>query len=177
MTTYAGIGSRATPPKILAEMETIAAEFARAHWVLRSGHAPGADQAFERGAGGRAEVYLPWPSFEAQVRVQSDHLIDHPSKAAHELAAEHHPNWLNLKQGPRQLHARNGHQILGQELDSPAACVICWTSNGSLDGADWEATGGTGQALRIAAAHGVPVFNLAVDGHFDEALGMIFMDH
>jgi len=46
---YAGIGSRKTPPDILALMEACAYKLARYGWNLRSGGAPGADQAFERG--------------------------------------------------------------------------------------------------------------------------------
>jgi hypothetical protein len=37
---------------------------------------------------------------------------------------------------------------------------LCWTPDGSLDG-QGRRVGGTGQALRIAHHHGIPVFNLA----------------
>ncbi|MBB6125422.1 DUF736 family protein [Sphingobium subterraneum] len=47
---------------------------------------------------------------------------------------------------------RNVFQVLGPVLDAPADFVLCWTADG-------EASGGTGQAIRIAAAHGVPVYN------------------
>ena len=40
---YTGIGSRKTPPGILAQMSELAAFLARSGWVLRSGGAPGAD--------------------------------------------------------------------------------------------------------------------------------------
>ena len=43
--------------------------------------------------------------------------------------------------------------MLGPKLDAPSDFVLCWTEDG-------EASGGTGQAMRIAAAHGVPVYNL-----------------
>lgn len=49
-------------------------------------------------------------------------------------------------------------------LDDPAAFVLCWTPDGSLDGTGSD-TGGTGQALRIAAAYDVPVFNLQRPDH------------
>jgi hypothetical protein len=42
--------------------------------------------------------------------------------------------------------------------------VLCWTANGSTDGLQRD-TGGTGQALRIAAAHGIQIFNLAGPNH------------
>ena len=48
---YAGIGARATPPEILNLMTRAAFALTKRGYVLRSGHAIGADSAFERGAG------------------------------------------------------------------------------------------------------------------------------
>lgn len=45
--TYAGVGSRETPPEILAEMTKIANELAAKKYKLQSGGAIGADMAFE----------------------------------------------------------------------------------------------------------------------------------
>ena len=56
---YAGIGSRRTPAAMLVVCEQIAHALAQRGWRLRTGHAPGADQAFERGAGTLADVFLP----------------------------------------------------------------------------------------------------------------------
>jgi hypothetical protein len=42
--------------------------------------------------------------------------------------------------------------VLGHDLRSPSRFVVCWTADG-------RATGGTGQAIRIAEAYAVPVFN------------------
>lgn len=64
---YTGVGSRETPEPALALIERVAKKLAADRWTLRSGHAPGADQAFERGAAHRAEIYLPWPDFESDV--------------------------------------------------------------------------------------------------------------
>ena len=58
-----------------------------------------------------------------------------------------------------------GHyQILGMGCKSPSAMVVCWTPDGST-GITTARTGGTGQALRIAFAHGVPIFNLQRRDH------------
>jgi hypothetical protein len=54
--------------------------------------------------------------------------------------------------------------VLGPDLAVPATLVVCWTQDGSVDGADPRA-GGTGQALRIAHHHGVPVLNLSRPAH------------
>jgi hypothetical protein len=54
--------------------------------------------------------------------------------------------------------------VLGAGLDRPSDFVLCWTADGSTDGAA-RSTGGTGQALRTAAAFGVPVLNLRRPEH------------
>lgn len=164
---YAGIGSRETPAMdkhfhstdVLLLMERIASTLAKAGHTLRSGCAPGADQAFERGAlavGGRTELYLPWSWFEGR----SPDLVhlSRPTPRAYEIAAQHHPNWRKLRQHARALHARNVHQILGVDCTTPARFVVCWTPGAAE-------VGGTGQALRIAAACGVPVWNLQRADH------------
>jgi predicted Rossmann fold nucleotide-binding protein DprA/Smf involved in DNA uptake len=60
---YAGVGSRQTPENILHLMTRIAMRMAELGWVLRSGGAKGADYAFEKGAGDKKEIYLPWRGF------------------------------------------------------------------------------------------------------------------
>lgn len=149
-------------------------------WILRTGGAPGADQAFQDGAAnadGAIELYLPWESFEAAslapIITAETWIWREPSPAALELAAQHHPAWERLKQGVRKLHARNCHQILGGELNYRVDVVICWTPDGSLDGRGPD-TGGTGMALRVARACGSPlVINLARPEHFDFAMKAI----
>jgi hypothetical protein len=168
--TYAGIGSRKTPPELLELMTQIAGALAAKGWILRTGMADGADQAFYRGARehGPVELYLPWPSFEANARhptgPSNEFVLGRPSAGAHEMAAGFHPAWSRLSSGVRHLHARNCHQVLGRDLNAPARFVVCWTPDGSLDGRG-QRVGGTGQALRIAHHHGISVFNLARPEH------------
>lgn len=154
---YAGVGSRATPPPVLRLMEDLARKLGWLGFRLRTGGAEGADQAFERGAPfGTVDLFLPWPGF----RGASLPLLDKPSEAAYRVAAEAHPGWRNLDNVVRALLARDAHQVLGASMGSPAAFVLCWTRDGATK-ATTRATGGTGQAIRIAAMHDVPVFNLA----------------
>jgi hypothetical protein len=175
---YAGIGPRDAPPSALATMEAIGAKLAGAGWMLRTGLSPGADQAFyagARAAGGRVELYLPWPSFEAHVDRGDDariRVVSRPSEDACALAARFHPSWDSLAMPERLLLARDGHQVLGADLDTPARLAICWTADGSIDGAGSE-SGGTGQTLRIAHHHGVPVLNLARPQHAERASGLL----
>ena len=155
---YAGIGSRETPLDVLSLMTDIAIELANYGFTLRSGGADGADSAFEIGAGdGRLvkEIYLPWAGFNGS----RSHLYLWPTPdlqaEAETIAARHHPAWERCSQGARKMHTRNVAQVLGEYLNQPALCVICWTPNGS-------GTGGTGQALRIAKTYGVPIFDLGL---------------
>lgn len=165
--TYAGIGARETPEDVLELMERIAERMARKGWVLRTGMSPGADRAFYRGArraGGRMELYLPWRGFEAEAWEGDEDgracVYESSSEEAYELAAKHHPNWEEQSAQAKKLLARDGHQVLGIDLKSPAKLVVCWTPDGDKDGSGAR-SGGTGQALRIAKAMGVPVLNLA----------------
>lgn len=143
MKTYAGIGSRKTPESILGIMRMIGNALAHKGYTLRSGHARGADTAFETAAayaGGLTEIYR-----SEDVRPE---WLEH--------AAHFHPNWPACTYEARMLHARNSAIVLGPELNDRADFIVCWTPAGAI-------TGGTGQALRIAAKYKIDVYNLALD--------------
>jgi len=170
MDRYAGIGSRDTPADICALMTRIAIRLDRGGWTLRSGGAEKADEAFDHCVT-RAEIYLPWPRFTEK----SNRMHPLPSGPnvivrssipleAFAIAEKHHPNWMNLRDSHQRLHTRNVPQILGNDCKSPVAFVVCWTPDGST-GITTPKTRGTGQALRIAHAHGIPIFNLQREDH------------
>src|SRR5687768_6077225 len=122
-------------------MERIGERLAERGWILRSGGAPGADQAFYKGAQLYAEKapvenYLPWDGFEVFWKHEPSHFVARaePTKEAYVVAQAFHPNWFALKQGGRKLMARNSHQVMGYDLDEPADCIICWTKDGKLQG-------------------------------------------
>jgi len=147
---YAGIGSRETPPEILNYFTLLAKYLAKHKYVLRSGGARGADKAFEAGcdaANGQKEIYLPWKGFEGS---DSPLIVSDPN--AFIIASKYHPKWMSLSAGAKKLQARNTHQVLGWDLNTPSDFIICWTRNGS-------GAGGTGQAIRIAEAYNIPVFD------------------
>jgi hypothetical protein len=148
--TYAGIGARKTPDNILKEMTKIAAFLEKYGYTLRSGAAPGADSAFELGvtSSDNCEIFLPWPKFAS-----SSSKFSKPSQDARNVAALFHPAWMKLSDAVKKLMARNSHQVLGQSLQEHSDFVVCWTPDG-------KASGGTGQAIRIADGHSIPVFNL-----------------
>lgn len=152
--TYAGIGPRKTPPGVCETMTEIASNLSSSGWLLRSGHAHGADQAFEAGAGDM-EIYLPWEGFNGARSNGRDtgYLEVTPTQA--EIAIRHHPAWDRCSDGAQMLLARNVPIILGQDLDDPVDCVITW-----LPKPDYK--GGTRHALKIASTYGVPVFNIKI---------------
>lgn len=161
--SYTGIGARRTPSDVLVLMRSLAARLPQAGWVLRSGGADGADRAFEEGA---ASVDGEWETYRADGGWcgLADLTPGGPTAGAFELAARVHPAWARCSDRVRALHARNCHEILGPDLSEPVRFIVCWTPDRSLDGASREA-GGTGQALRVAALHSIPVFNLRRPDH------------
>lgn len=151
---YAGIGSRETPKEIMEIMSRIATHLEVDGYTLRSGGAPGADTAFSEGCM-RKQIFVPWRGFQ---NLPMTHEIPFE---AYNIAAEHHPIWPALKPGLQKLMARNTLQILGPTCNDPSEFVLCWTQDGITDGKRTSRrTGGTGQALRVAAAHNVPIYNL-----------------
>lgn len=158
MNKFAGIGSRETPVWALKLCRFIAIKLAEDGWLLRSGGAPGADKAFEGGCSsvkGKKEIYLPWSGFEGNPSPL--HTITEEAKA---MALKFHPapHVLEARQGLWKLMARNCYQVLGQRLNDPVKMVVCYTKLGA-------GQGGTGQALRIAKFHQIPIFDL---GDLDE---------
>ena len=150
MNYYTGIGSRETPIEILKLFTQIGKFLANKNYILRSGHAEGADSAFEYGCtmvNGQKEIYLPWKGFG-----DSDSKLIVKDNKAFEIAEKFHPYWHNLSQGAKKLQARNSHQVLGQDFNTPTRFVICWTKKG-------KGQGGTGQAIRIARYYNIPIFD------------------
>lgn len=126
-------------------------------WWLRSGGAKGADQAFEAGASGKADIYLPWPGFESKQIGK----LTRPTKLAYRIASDHHPVWFRLQAGVRALLARDVHQVLGDDCRSPSEFIVCWTPDGATTSEETSiSTGGTGLAIRVADTYRIPVWNL-----------------
>lgn len=156
MKIYTGIGSRDTPDDVLTTMRTFGLLFANKGYTLRSGHAPGADMAFEEGcdmARGSKEIYLPWPKFNGADGSGKGYCVPFFTPELVSFAGTYHPNWSACSMSNKKLLSRNACQVLGLLLNRPTEFVVCWTPGGL-------AGGGTGQAIRIAQAHDIPVFDL-----------------
>jgi len=157
---YAGIGARKTPSDIQDIMTEIARKFEAEDWILRSGGAAGADQAFERGVFNPSamQIYLPNDRpFQGHIPGQRPGWINYQTLPgalqAQQLVNKFHPAPDRLSPYARHLMARNAMQTLGPNLKQPSSLVVAWTPGG-------EVTGGTGQALRLADSYGIPIRNL-----------------
>lgn len=156
MKYYAGIGSREAPKDLKPLIYKIVNELNELGYILRSGGAVGADSFFETNAI-ETEIILPWKGYNDN---QSP-LYDLDTKESWKLAEKYHPNWNALPTSVKKLMSRNGNQVLGLDLKTPVEFIVCWTKDG-------KASGGTGQALRIAKAYNIPVFNLYHENAYRE---------
>jgi hypothetical protein len=132
-------------------MESIAKHLSKDKLILRSGGAPGADSAFEQGShSSLKEIYLPWELFN-----NNKSSLTSPDPKAFEIAKQVHPCWNKCSGAAKKLHARNVHQILGKDLNSPVSFVIYWaeTKNGLVQG-------GTATAVHLAKNLNIPTHNL-----------------
>ena len=169
---YAGIGSRETPDNIFKLMTEIASILEDKDYILRSGAATGADTAFEVGVKDYRNMvlYLPKEPFNDHTQYTPGciYITDRSHPVDYQKGYESiiiHPQGFGLKLGPRNMMIRNYFQIFGHEGAERSSFVICWTpdgANGTTILTSRE-TGGSGQAIRHAAAHNIPVYNLNSD--------------
>ena len=149
----AGIGSRETPEHICDEMIKIGQWAKKQNIIIHSGHAEGADYAFEQGAEQNCIVFLPWASFNAAVPVLGQKTVILRSDPLTEYVKKYHGGWHNLTYGGWALMSRNVHQVLGPTLKEIVDVVVCWQKK----------KGGTEFALNIARDLNIPIINMAED--------------
>lgn len=151
-----GIGSRETPDYVCARFVEMGAEARERGWWVRSGHADGADYAFEQGALDHCIVYMPWMTFNKDKPIlgkpRSQELKDEVLK----IVYKHEPYAEKLSNGVKLIKSRNVYQVLGENLQTPSDVVVCWTEEGQI-------VGGTGLAIKIAMANDIPVLNVGDD--------------
>lgn len=162
----AGIGSRQTPKEVLEAFEQFArrASYGPYGAWFRSGHADGADYAFEKGARTKCIVYLPWDGFNHDLpilgKAQALNFVD---EDALRLVMDHEPYAGNCSNGVKLLKCRNVFQILGREMCRKSDLVVCWTPGGN-------ASGGTGLAIKLARRNDIPVIDVGSYKNVNEKL-------
>ena len=147
---FAGIGSQETPPDILELMKKISAQMYQKGHILRSGHAEGADLAFESQYPDNKEIFVARDATAEGI----------------ELASQFHPAWNRCNEYARKLHGRNSMIILGKNLDTPVDFVVAWTKKGQF-------VGGTGLGLRMAYKREIPIYNLFFENDYTRLMEMI----
>jgi predicted Rossmann-fold nucleotide-binding protein len=156
---YAGIGSRRLSGSELKRCREIGKQMARDGWILRTGGAEGADQAFAEGAllaGGRVIICLPWSSYEKKwVEWAKRHGAEVEVLGSRDFEAwdsvdQYHPAVSRLSRGVRALHARNFVIFRGTEL-----CIAAPKKD------RYGRYGGTGQGMRIAEDRGIEIQGLS----------------
>lgn len=190
---FTGVGSRkAGTREDLIRIGTICRKMVAFGGVLRSGGATGADTIFETAHeyflridkyGGcipnhrRSEIYTPWAGYYSDCCDDSD-VIDLESvdvglvHTAYEIAKSIHPAWGSLSEGGRKLHARNVLQVLGKDLKTPSALLVCVapTNDPRRRGVP---VGGTRTAWKVAELHGIDCYNISIDSHYRSLLNFL----
>ena len=154
---YAGIGSTKTPEHIQEKMTEIAKLLEIKRYTLRSGGATGADTAFENGVRHRKEIFYQYDYILSDAECVP--YAKSELKFSSEMCDRFHPIGKKLRGRTRDLISRNTFQIFGIGDTQNVDFVICYTQDGS-EGITSQLTGGTGQALRIAKAYHIPIYNL-----------------
>ena len=169
---YAGIGSRDVPEDVYNTFYELAGLLYANGFTLRSGGANGSDTAFEAGTPDDpdTQIFLPKDGFNGRLGDFTS-----PSQNAIRVAEEHHPAWKNIRSDmAKKLLSRNTHQILGPDVIYPedySSFVVCWTPDGAEHTKRTSrATGGTGQAIRVATTHRIPVFNFFNNDAYDRLM-------
>lgn len=168
MEAYTGVGSRETPDSVLYLFEEIARDLSES-MRLRSGHSFGADLAFERGAGGNADIFMPYSHFNPDEPVSGiahiplkdlGHLwVDELRKAIDPEHVYH----IMKKYTYRAFHCRNVAMVLGLDLQTPSKFVLLW----GVPVPDNRVRGGTNTAYRVALVNDIPVYNFYNDAEVD----------
>lgn len=153
---YTGICNQRPPSSACQLLDRVAAFLAREKFTLRSGASGKGELVLEKAAvfaGGKTEIYLPWPGYNHH----ASRLFKIP-REAFGVAASFEPRWMYFGKPARRVAARGCVQLLGKELDRPSRFLICWTEYGS-------GSGNCELALRIASANDIPALDL---GKFDQ---------
>jgi hypothetical protein len=163
------IGSRDLDPFCLGTCEKLGAWVVECGHELHTGNAPGADQAFARGANrvnpALVHLHLPWYNFERHaihdknIVHNLDELTEDRSKYFELVAQKHHPAWNRLSQGAKKLMSRNSSIMLPPPDFMAVDLCLAFPAPNRL--------GGTGQGMRIAETEGVRLIDLRNFNHDD----------
>lgn len=147
---YTGIGSRKTPASMLTNITNIAKSLDSMGYILRTGNAQGADNAFRLGTGKQTPcVYYPNPKDFDPTMWQR----------AKDIVSQYCTECDLYRMAPyvQNLLIRNMFQVTGSSLNSPTSMVICYSPVSDPCNKDG---GGTRYACRYARDLNIPIYNL-----------------
>lgn len=166
MIKVATIGTRNLTQEDIKKIECLS--FLKGKVWIRSGGAPGADEKWDEvlGEKGNKEIFLPGKYFNYfRVKPKNDFYdaSEWFDETTWEITEQFHPAPQSLKSNfVKALMQRNIFQVLGKGLDDPVKFVLCVGEGTKTDsfGRIRDMSGGTGQAVRIAHHHKIPVINI-----------------
>lgn len=174
------IGSRETPFPAQELITDFSAAVQYNNGIVRSGGAPGADSACERGITDphAKQIFLPFANFNGVKNGVGVYVLDQlhsrHQHAAQEIASRFHPNWAAVlnKSAAVKLMTRNVFQILGPELKAPSDIVVMWAKGTRFSIAKkdpqnriLDVPGGTGLAVRLAHHLEIPILHVDLPEH------------
>lgn len=163
------VGSRQTPSAVITQATKVLFEYLCLGYVIRSGNATGLDSIVTTYCSEKErEIYLPYEDFNYKQFGKSMNNAFLPNQEywpnyqhAIELVYQYHLLHNAVPKEHMKYLARDVYEVLGIDLKTPSEKVICWTPDGAETTAECtRQTGGTGMAIRIADAFGIPVVNL-----------------
>jgi len=173
---YTGVGNCETPKDMLDLIKDVAYFLHTKGWTLRSGHALGADEAFELGAHTasvetqtvcNSQIFLPWKGFGTEPYKEDPGrpVLGCSICLPKEELILNYKFLVDLKVRARSvqaeavqlLHGRNYNQVVGLPDQDPSKFLIAYAPvvNG-------EPQGGTATAIKLAQVLKIPVFNLFI---------------
>lgn len=144
------------PEETKSVFEKLAHYLVSRGFTVRTSGGKDGEEAFQKGAGEKVEVHIPWKGFDNQTSQ-----FCKTKDEAKEVVRQFSPSFESLSKGVQTIIASKAHVVLGKELTSPIQFLVVW----SLDGAETrkECTSKTGfvsTPIKIAESLKIPVFNL-----------------
>lgn len=156
---YTISGNREIPPQILNLLVEFVKDLDQRGYTMRTAGREGPEDTFEKAAT-RKEIHLPWRGF-----LDKESKFSFAPEAARVLAAKFHPSFDGLSRGVQTFLATDVRVVMGKDLKAPALFLITWSEDGAETPQEKTSrTGNAGQAIAVANALKIPVFNFGKAG-------------
>jgi hypothetical protein len=152
---YAATGNKEMPESFKPLIQRIGRNLEKAGYMLRTGGMEGLEDVIEKSAT-KLELHLPFKDFDGK-----NSKFTYTSDFVKGIAKMFHTSFDTLKPVVQTFLAKNVRLVLGKDGKSPALFLVVWTEDGAETAAEKTfKTGNSGNAIAIANAIKIPVFNL-----------------